>query len=304
MAYFAPYLDGSGIHAPSYEDRLQDLMTSYASIFGNDMLLDENIPDYQLLSVFAKALDDVTGLALNVLNCQNPNYARNSDLDFLAQLYGVTRLEAESDAALRLRIRDSAKSKSVVSLIKMRDAIKALQYVADAAIYVNETGSTDDRGIPGSSLACVVYSGRLNDIAQVIFDYKAPGLKTYGDASGTAYDSEGRSQSVYFKRPDSWLVTIVIEIRHLEGYDSAVETMIKNGVVSFVQGLGIGRSLVVSQIYAVCYGAVPASYRGTFMIADVLTSTSQGSHSDVYPCAWDERLTTRADVVYIQEEEP
>ncbi len=25
MAYFAPYIDASGIHMPTYEDRLQDL---------------------------------------------------------------------------------------------------------------------------------------------------------------------------------------------------------------------------------------------------------------------------------------
>ena len=36
MAYFAPYIDASGIHMPTYEDRLQDLCSAYRSIFGLD----------------------------------------------------------------------------------------------------------------------------------------------------------------------------------------------------------------------------------------------------------------------------
>ena len=51
MAYFAPYIDGTGLHMPTYEDRLSDLVTAYRSIFGIDSELSESVPDYQLLSV-------------------------------------------------------------------------------------------------------------------------------------------------------------------------------------------------------------------------------------------------------------
>ena len=64
MAYFAPYIDGSGLHMPTYEDRLSDLVSAYRSIFGIDAELSESVPDYQLLSVFAKALDDTSALVL------------------------------------------------------------------------------------------------------------------------------------------------------------------------------------------------------------------------------------------------
>ena len=36
MAYFAPYIDASGIHMPTYEDRLSDLCEAYRNIFGVD----------------------------------------------------------------------------------------------------------------------------------------------------------------------------------------------------------------------------------------------------------------------------
>ena len=64
MAYFAPYIDETGIHIPTYEDRLSDLCDKYRSIFGQDAALDPAVPDYQLLSVFAKALDDTSAYVL------------------------------------------------------------------------------------------------------------------------------------------------------------------------------------------------------------------------------------------------
>ena len=72
MAYFAPYIDESGIHMPTYEDRLQDLRDKYRSIFGQDAALDPAAPDYQLLSVFAKALDDTSAYVLSAYHSRNP----------------------------------------------------------------------------------------------------------------------------------------------------------------------------------------------------------------------------------------
>ena len=44
MSYFAPYIDGSGMHMPTYEDRLADLVSAYRSIFGIDAELSESVP--------------------------------------------------------------------------------------------------------------------------------------------------------------------------------------------------------------------------------------------------------------------
>ena len=95
MAYFAPYIDGTGLHMPTYEDRLSDLVTAYRSIFGIDSELSESVPDYQLLSVFAKALDDTSALVLQAYNSQNPLYASGQALDLLLPLYGLAREAGE-----------------------------------------------------------------------------------------------------------------------------------------------------------------------------------------------------------------
>ena len=71
--YFTPYIDSSGIHIPSYEDRLEALLSSYASIFGPDANLEISSPDYQLLSVFARALDDLSQLILDDFSSRIPS---------------------------------------------------------------------------------------------------------------------------------------------------------------------------------------------------------------------------------------
>ena len=68
MSYFSPYIDDTGLHMPTYEDRLEDLVSAYRSIFGVDTEMSESVPDYQLLSVLAKALDDTSALVLQLMN--------------------------------------------------------------------------------------------------------------------------------------------------------------------------------------------------------------------------------------------
>jgi len=56
MSYFAPYIDETGLHMPTYEDRLEDLCSAYRAIFGPEAELSPAVPDYQLLSVLARAI--------------------------------------------------------------------------------------------------------------------------------------------------------------------------------------------------------------------------------------------------------
>ncbi len=71
---------------------------------GAEAELSAPVPDYQLLSVFAKALDDVSALTLKAFNARNPMYATGTDLDLLLPLYNMTREAGESDASVRARI--------------------------------------------------------------------------------------------------------------------------------------------------------------------------------------------------------
>ena len=100
MSYFPPYIDASGVHLPTYEDRLAALVSSYQRIFGPDVNLEISSPDYQLLSLFARALDDQTQLILADFNARNPQYACGAALDLLMPLYGLSRAGATCSTAI------------------------------------------------------------------------------------------------------------------------------------------------------------------------------------------------------------
>ena len=94
MSYFAPYLDETGIHMPTYSDWMEYLLTGYRQIFGTDVYLSEDAPDYQLLSLFAKAMDDATALSVDVYSSFNPNWATGVSLDRLLSINGIRRYSA------------------------------------------------------------------------------------------------------------------------------------------------------------------------------------------------------------------
>ena len=119
MSYFPPYIDASGIHMPTYEDRLQDLCSAYRSIFGLDAELSPAVPDYQLLSVFAKALDDASAFVVSGYNSRNPAYASGQALDLLLPQYGLSRLPGETDAEARGRVKTALSSLGCCSVDAM-----------------------------------------------------------------------------------------------------------------------------------------------------------------------------------------
>ena len=127
MAYFAPYIDETGIHMPTYEDRLSDLCDKYRAIFGQEAALDPAVPDYQLLSVFAKALDDDTSAyVLSAYNSRNPAYATGQALDLLLPLYGISREAGESDASVRNRMNAAIASRGIFTFDALAAALREI----------------------------------------------------------------------------------------------------------------------------------------------------------------------------------
>ena len=94
MAYYAPYIDTTGIHVPTYEDIRDDLIASMKQIFGQDIYLDEDSQDYQQISIFAKKIFDTNSLAVLVYNNRTANTAIGTGLDNLCALVGIKRKQA------------------------------------------------------------------------------------------------------------------------------------------------------------------------------------------------------------------
>ena len=94
MAYFAPYIDATGMHIPTYTDIRDDLISKMKEIFGNDIYIDEDSQDYQQISIFAKKIFDTNALALLVYNNRTVNTAIGVGLDNLCAIAGIVRKAA------------------------------------------------------------------------------------------------------------------------------------------------------------------------------------------------------------------
>ncbi|MCR5566753.1 MAG: hypothetical protein K6F61_07855 [Clostridiales bacterium] len=293
MSYFAPYIDDSGLHMPTYEDRLEDLVVSYRSIFGVESELSASVPDYQLLSVFAKALDDVSALCLQAYNSRNPIYATGNALDLLLPQYGIIRAEGETDAEVRARIRNSLAGRGTSVADALLAAVKNARSVKDARLYINETDTTDSIGIPSHSIAVVTRNGNAAAIAQAIFDNKPPGIGTWGSTTRTVTDAAGNEHTISYTPYTDKMIQIYPYITLLAGGDQqAITDAVVPAIVDYVDQIGLGNSLNAPQLYGVVYAANPA-ISNTFVVTDMQISVpgTSGVVRTVVPCAWNEKIT-------------
>lgn len=94
MAYVTPTIDVAGLHLPSYNDILDDLILLKQGLYGSDIYLGEDSTDYQELSVFALKIYDVFQAIRLAYNNRSPVTAIGSGLDGVVKINGITRQAA------------------------------------------------------------------------------------------------------------------------------------------------------------------------------------------------------------------
>ncbi len=290
MSYFPPYIDGSGIHMPTYEERLDDLCSAYRLIFGQEAEMTPEVPDYQLLSVFAKALDDTSALVLQAYNSRNPAYASGQALDLLLPQYGIMRQAGETDAEVRKRVNVATAARGLFSMDSLEAAIREVPGVTHLLIRVNEEDTEVD-GIPGHTIAVYVNNGDLDLIADAIWRKKPPGIGTSGTKSRTVTDDRGNLHTVRLSRPVPVGIGFRVMLRNYDGFDeAAVTAMIKETLYNYTNALEIGASITVPQLYGLIYQAV-GGYASTFAITDLACTGSHGAEREKLVPEWNTKLT-------------
>ena len=94
MAYFAPYIDTTGIHLPTYRDIQEDLINQMKSIYGDDIYIEEDTQDYQMISAFSSKMNDCINFLEMVYNSYNIKTAVGTTLDNIVKLNGIERKSA------------------------------------------------------------------------------------------------------------------------------------------------------------------------------------------------------------------
>lgn len=89
--YFAPYIDETGLHIPTYTDIRDDMISGAKTIFGDDIYLENDSADYQLISIFAAKTYDTLQACAVAYNSRSPVTAIGSGLDAVVKINGIAR---------------------------------------------------------------------------------------------------------------------------------------------------------------------------------------------------------------------
>ena len=100
MAYFAPFIDETGLHIPSYQDILADLIEQARGIYGQNIYLEPDSQDYQYISTFAVKMSDTLQAIQFAYDSRGPGTAIGSGLDGLIKLNGIARSPATYSTAV------------------------------------------------------------------------------------------------------------------------------------------------------------------------------------------------------------
>lgn len=94
MTYFAPYIDETGFHMPTYTDIRDQQISDAKNIYGQDIYLEPDSQDYQFIVTFSEKVYDAFQAAQLVFNNRSPSTAIGSALDGIVKINGIKRQSA------------------------------------------------------------------------------------------------------------------------------------------------------------------------------------------------------------------
>lgn len=190
---------------------------------------------------------------------------------------GTPGLASPTDAAVRQQQINSVALPSQSIGAGILAAVRNVSGVGLAAIYDNDTQTTNALGIPGNCIAVVAQGGAPQSIINAIGGRKTPGTNTQGNVSGTYSDPvTGTANLVSYWSLAQTPIQVAITLHALPGYLSSTGTMIVNSLVQYISTLGIGATIYLNKLYGPCnlYGDAATAATGLSQAQlDVLSGT-------------------------------
>lgn len=171
MTYFKPYVDSTGLHIPTYNDILEDMLAAMKQIYGDDIYLDNSSPDYQLLSIFALKQSDTLQALAYAYNARSPETAIGASLDSVVKLNGIKRKDA-SQSTCQVKITGTPFTQIVDGAVRDR---AGLTWDLPSSVVIDSSGTT-------YTVATCRTAGAVSALAGDIAQIETP---TYGWVSVT-----------------------------------------------------------------------------------------------------------------------
>ena len=198
--------------------------------------------------------------------------------------------DVEADSQLRARYAISVAAPSLTLLAGTEADLLALDGVKRVNVLENPTGSVDSYGNGPHSLTCVVQASTATSlaIATVIYNNRGIGCNTLAAAAGATVVStpvadpnmNGQVTNIGYVTPTSVPVYVTMTVHGLTGFTSATLTAIQTAIVNYLNSLGIGESVVYSELYGAALNARSNPDVPTFSVRSVasgLTASPSGT---------------------------
>lgn len=179
-----------------------------------------------------------------------------ADIDSIVGKSVVTVGEdEESDYELRQRFVQAGQGLGSCNQVAIESALIRVPTVTSAKLIVNDGDTTDSGGRPPHSFTAYVNGGvgYEQQIAETIFDKKPIGIKTYGSISQEITDEGGYTHTIKFARTENVNVTVKIKIDTTAEFESTGVEKIKENIAGYINGLGVGNSVIYSALYSYIY---------------------------------------------------
>ncbi len=221
-------------------------------------VVDEDVTSSTAGSYFGRFECDHTGpvvVAAGTLSViVTPVSGWNSATNALDAVEG-RNVEGPSD--MRTRREDELQAEGSTPVDALRAELLHLDGMIQVFVFENVEDTTDVNGVPPHAIEALCYDGPSpavadDDIAQTLWDGKAAGIKTYGDTTGNATDSQGNTRIMSFSRPTLKTVYFDITVTTTSSYPG--DAALKAAVVAFGDTLDMGEDVILAAFYSSIFG--------------------------------------------------
>lgn len=188
---------------------LAELEAAMITEFGAGVIQSPQSPFGQLNGLMADLISEIDERNLDLYQSYDPDQAEGTRLETLAKIRLISRGE-ESYSQLRKSITNEGQSR--VDVQDLSRAVKSIDGVTFAQVFINETGEVTIPELDKGTIAVAVIGGDDEEVALTIRKYAVPGIDTYGNTRVIA-NVDGYCRSVSIIRPIDVPVELEITMR-------------------------------------------------------------------------------------------
>jgi hypothetical protein len=225
------------------------------------------------VSMSSEVLDAITAPAFTLTQIASPVIGLNAAVNLLDADVGRPD---ETDPELRLRRETDLRSAGNAAVDSIKARVEAVNGVASAIVFRNDTDTTNGDGVPPHAIEVVVDldagpPANVNDLIRAaIWSAAAGGIRMYGQVTGTVIDASGNTQEVDFSFLQEVAAYLRLDLEVTNDFPSDGIAQVIDQLLAFEAArLRGGYDLVAMQVAAEAFN-VP----GVFNVSNVQVGTT------------------------------